>query len=116
VVEVPLKRCGGPTHRTEQQRMLTLNKFHKNKGNKDGLNRICKLCFKEIHYGDNCKKVKIVPVPNYNKNTHKWCNTCEKVKEYKDFYKDRSTKSGYSGNCKDCREYKRSEKKKNKKE
>ena len=47
--------------------------------------------------------MKVVPIPDHDKNTHKWCNLCESVKEHSCFYKARQTKDGLCSNCKACK-------------
>jgi predicted sulfurtransferase len=47
--------------------------------------------------------MKVVPIPDYDKSTHKWCNLCESVKEHSCFYKARQTKDGLCANCKACK-------------
>jgi hypothetical protein len=101
--EIVLKRCGGALHKTEEERMLTLDKFHKNKGNVDGVNRICKQCYKFFTFGENCKIVKVVPIPPHDNLIEKWCNKCEKIKPFADFYHDKMTKDGLNANCKSCK-------------
>jgi hypothetical protein len=99
-----LKRCGGNTHETEESRMLPLNRFFKNSGNSDGVNRICKTCFLTYTYGPGRKFKKIVPIPEFDENVQKWCNMCETVKNRStDFYKDSTAKDGLNGNCKACK-------------
>jgi hypothetical protein len=108
-----LKRCGGFTHKTEESRFQTLDNFFKNAGNKDGVSRLCKECFLVGQYGDKRKRRKVVIPPRYDVLTHKWCNRCEKVKEYNLFYKASNTKDGLCPNCKECKsEQKRAQKSK----
>jgi len=83
--------------------MLTLDKFHKNKGNADGVNRICKQCYKFFTFGENCKIVKTVAIPAHDNLVEKWCNRCEKVKPFSDFYNDKMSKDGLGANCKSCK-------------
>jgi hypothetical protein len=54
-------------------------------------------------YGDKRKVMKVVPIPDHDKSTHKWCNLCESVKEQSCFYKARQTKDGLCANCKACK-------------
>jgi hypothetical protein len=98
-----LKRCGGITHETEESRMLTLDNFYKNSGNKDGVNRLCKDCYVKSTFGDKRKRRKIVAIPKYDSVTHKWCNLCENVKEHKSFNNSKDTKDGLYANCKECK-------------
>lgn len=97
------KRCGGLTHKTEEERILPLSAFFKNKNNSDGHARLCKECYLTGVYGDQRKRRKIVVIPQFDPNTHKWCNRCESVKEHDDFYNCASTKDGKSANCKACK-------------
>ena len=98
-----IKRCGGIHHTTEQSRMLPLTEFFKNKGNNDGVNRICKECYLRGRYGDKRKKRKVVVIPKYDILIEKWCNRCESVKTRQSFYSDSASKDGLSANCKDCK-------------
>lgn len=97
------KRCGGVLHRTEESRFLPYSRFFKNAGIEDGVNRLCKDCYLTGVYGDKRKVMKIVPIPDHDKSTHKWCNLCENVKEHSCFYKARETKDGLCSNCKICK-------------
>ena len=98
-----MKRCGGLHHDTEESRILSLDKFFKNKSNKDGYARLCKECYLIGQYGDNRKRRKVITIPEYDITTHKWCNLCETVKEHKDFYNDKHKKDGLGANCKECK-------------
>lgn len=98
-----MKRCGGFRHKTEEERLQPLENFFKHKLHKDGRARLCKECFLIGVYGDKRKKRKIVTLPEFNTEIHKWCNLCESVKEYKDFYHDKANKDGYNSNCKECK-------------
>jgi len=106
-----MKRCGGLHHDTEESRILPLDKFFKNKSNKDGYARLCKECYLIGQYGDNRKKRKVITIPEYDITTQKWCNLCENVKEHTEFYADKDKKDGLNANCKQC---KSNQKKKNK--
>jgi hypothetical protein len=97
------KRCGGVTHKTEESRFLPYSRFFKNAGNEDGTSRLCKDCYLTGVYGDKRKVMKVVPIPDHDKSTHKWCNLCESVKEHSCFYKARQTKDGLCANCKACK-------------
>ena len=97
------KRCGGVLHKTEEGRFLPYSRFFKNAGNEDGVNRLCKDCYLTGVYGDKRKVMKVVPIPDHDKNTHKWCNLCESIKEHSCFYKARQTKDGLCSNCKACK-------------
>ena len=97
------KRCGGVTHKTEESRFLPYSRFFKNAGNEDGTSRLCKVCYLTGVYGDKRKVMKVVPIPDHDKSTHKWCNLCESVKEHSCFYKARQTKDGLCANCKACK-------------
>jgi hypothetical protein len=103
ILPTGLKRCGGFRHKTEEERMKPLTEFFKQKSHKDGVARLCKECYLVGVYGDNRKQRKKVVVPQFDPTTHKWCNRCENVKEYKDFMKDKSTKDGHNANCKACK-------------
>lgn len=112
------KRCGGVIHKTEESRFLPYSRFFKNAGNEDGTSRLCKDCYLTGVYGDKRKVMKVVPIPDHDKSTHKWCNLCESVKEQSCFYKARQTKDGLCANCKACKHQQKianKEKNKNKK-
>jgi hypothetical protein len=100
---VGTKRCGGKYHEKEEDRILTLDNFFKNSGNKDGVNRLCKRCYEISSFGDVRKKRKQVVIPQYNTESHKWCNICETPKERINFYKSKDTKDGLHPNCKECK-------------
>jgi hypothetical protein len=53
--------------------------------------------------GDKRKIKKVIDIPEYDKETHKWCNLCESIKELDKFYKEKSTKDGLCANCKSCK-------------
>lgn len=97
------KRCGGLSHNDEKSRMISLDQFFKNKGNKDGLSRLCKECYLIGRYGDKRKRRKVVVIPKFDILTHKWCNRCENVRERTFFYNDVQSKDGISANCKSCK-------------
>jgi hypothetical protein len=97
------QRCGGRFHETEESRILTFDKFFKNKASKNGVNRLCKQCYLRGVYGDDRKQRKVVAIPKFDCTTHKWCNLCETVKEHADFYKANYTKDGLNPNCKACK-------------
>jgi hypothetical protein len=104
-ISVPegFQRCGGIHHKSEESRILSLDNFFKNKGNKNGVNRLCKECHSIGRSGDKRKKRKVVVIPSFNHLTHKWCNRCEKVKGHSLFQKASGTKDGMCSNCKDCK-------------
>jgi len=106
------KRCGGLTHKTEEERVLPLSAFSKNKSNSDGYARLCKECYLTGVYGDNRKRQKVVVIPAYNTTTHKWCNRCESVKKHEEFHNSSSTKDGLMSNCKACKAEQKQNKKK----
>ena len=64
---------------------------------------MCKDCYLTGVYGDKLKVMKVVPIPDHDKSTHKWCNLYESVKEHSCFYKARQTKDGLCANCKACK-------------
>ena len=107
------KRCGGLHHETEESRLQPVSNFFKNKGNPDGIARLCKECYLVGVCGEDRKRQKKVAIPEHNIETQKWCNLCETVKEHKDFYTNKMTKDGLHSNCKAC---KREQKKKQKEE
>ena len=98
-----MKRCGGFRHKTEEERLQPLTNFFKHGSHKDGRARLCKECYLVGVYGDNRKKKKVVTIPEYDTTTHKWCNRCESVQEYKNFQLDKSSKDGHYPNCKSCK-------------
>lgn len=114
--EEKTKRCGGTTHKTEEERVLPLTAFFKNKNNTDGHARLCKECYLTGVYGDQRKRRKVVVVPQYDTDTHKWCNLCESVKEHAEFYKSTSTKDGLCANCKTCKKNQKENRKKKQEE
>jgi hypothetical protein len=62
------KRCGGVKHITNESRMVLIEEFYKNKGNKDGL---CKNCYIYSCYGGKRIRQKQVVIPEFNINTLK---------------------------------------------
>ena len=102
IITTGQKRCGGRFHETEESRSLPITNFFKNSNNKDGVNRLCKSCFEKSTFGDVRKKRKIVSIPSFNVETHKWCNLCESVKERIEFPKAKEKKDGLNANCKNC--------------
>lgn len=115
-----MKRCGGFRHKTEEERLQPLTNFFKHGSHHDGRARLCKECYLVGVYGDKRKKKKVVTIPEFDTTTHKWCNRCESVKEYKNFQHDKSCKDGYNSNCRACKAEQRriylEKKKKEKKE
>lgn len=101
--ENSIKRCGGFGHKEEASRMLPRKEFFKNKSNRDGYARICKNCYLNIQYGDDRKKKKVVEIPKFDTSTHKWCNRCEDIKPYSEFYHDKMRVDGLNSNCKACK-------------
>jgi hypothetical protein len=98
-----IKRCGGLYHETEESRLQPVSNFFKNKGNDDGIARLCKECFLIGAYGENRKQKKVTTIPKHDITNQKWCNLCETVKEHKDFYTNKMTKDGLHANCKACK-------------
>ena len=96
-------RCGGITHLTEESKLVPISNFYKHSGNKNGIARLCKDCYIKSTYGDKRKRRKVVTIPQFNIETHKWCNLCETVKEQSYFYKAANTKDGLNPNCKTCK-------------
>ena len=100
-----MKRCGGQWHKTEEERMVPLDMFYRHKSHKDGRARLCKDCYARSQnrqgYNEKCRRDK--PMPQFDPNTHKWCNRCESVKQHDDFYNCASTKDGKTANCKACK-------------
>lgn len=99
------KRCGGTqgSHTTEESRHLPLTSYTLNKSNKGGYNRLCKECYLIKKYGADRKRRKVVEIPIFDFNTHKWCNLCETVKIKTSFYKDSAKPDGLNANCKACK-------------
>jgi hypothetical protein len=93
------KRCGGFSHKTEEERLLPLTSFFANKGNADGRSRLCRECYMTSVYGDQRKRQKIVPVPDHDKTVSKWCNRCERENPHTEFFQSRSTRDGLYANC-----------------
>ena len=98
-----MKRCGGFRHKTEEERQQPLTNFFKHGSHHDGRARLCKECYLVGVYGDKRKKKKVVTIPEFDTTTHKWCNRCESVKEYKNFQHDKNRKDGHISNCKACK-------------
>ena len=110
-----IKRCGGLYHETEESRLQPVSNYFKNKGNPDGIARLCKECYLVGVYGDKRKRRKIVTIPKHDSSIQKWCNLCETVKEHKDFYAEKMKKDGLNPNCKACKnEQKKKQKEKRK--
>jgi hypothetical protein len=97
------RRCGGITHKTEEERMQPITNFFKNKSNRSGVARLCKECYLTGVYGDKRKRRKKVVIPEFDPLIHKWCNRCESVRQRTEFQADKTTKDGLSANCKACK-------------
>lgn len=99
------KRCGGQWHSTEEERVLPLDLFYRHKSHKDGRSRLCKDCYarSQNRQGYNEKLRRDKPIPEFNPETHKWCNRCSNVKEKNEFYNSCGTKDGLMANCKSCK-------------
>lgn len=110
-----IKRCGGLYHETEESRLQPVSNYFKNKGNPDGIARLCKECYLVGVYGDKRKRRKIVTIPKHDTSIQKWCNLCETIKEHKDFYPDKMKKDGLSANCKACKSDQKKKRKEEKK-
>lgn len=111
-----IKRCGGLHHETEESRLQPVSNYFKNKGNEDGISRLCKECYLIGVYGDKRKKRKVITIPKHDIATQKWCNLCETVKQHHEFYADKMTKDGLNANCKACKgEQKKKQKEQKKK-
>lgn len=98
-----LKRCGGLSHATEEDRLQPYSNFFKNKHHKDGYARLCKECYLTGVYGDKRKKRKVVVIPEHDTTTHKWCNRCETVRSRSEFFKEQGKKDGLYSNCVFCK-------------
>lgn len=116
VKDIEKKRCPGSCHILEEDRLLPVDKFAKNKNKKDGYASICKECYQTYKYGDDRKRRKtITTLVEYDKTTHKVCFRCEIVKEYKDFNVRKASKDGHHCYCRECyAEIKRLDKEKKK--
>lgn len=103
--EPKVKRCCGQWHNTEEERMVSIDMFYRHKSHKDGRARLCKDCYarSQNRQGYNEKLRRDKPIPEFNPETHKWCNRCGSVKEHNKFYNTTSTKDGLMANCKDCK-------------
>jgi hypothetical protein len=83
--------------------MVFIAEFYKNKGNKDGLAKLCKNCYIYSCYGGKRIRQKQVVIPEYNIDTSKWCNKCETVRDRSEFHNAKNTSDGLSPNCKSCK-------------
>lgn len=111
------KRCGGLHHETEESRLQPVSNYFKNKGNPDGIARLCKECYLIGVYGEDRKRQKkVVNIPEHDTETQKWCNLCESVKEHKDFYSAKMKKDGLAANCKACKSNQKKKQKEKRKE
>lgn len=95
------KRCGGLSHTKEEDRILPLSEFHKNKANTDGYAHSCKKCYRL--YKGTKTEYKPKPTETFDNETHKWCSKCETVKTKSEFFSDKSSKDGLYANCKNCK-------------
>ena len=50
------KWCPGPTHETNEERIIIKLNFHSNKNSHDNLATYCKECIGQIKYGKNRKR------------------------------------------------------------
>lgn len=93
-----------------------INAFSKSKNNKDGLMSRCKLCEKQYNQSDQAKTALKKRQEDWSnskesKKTTKICGQCNEEKDLSEFYKDKSTKTGFSSQCKSCSQgYAQSEK------
>ena len=111
------KRCGGQWHTSEEDRIVPMNMFYLNKSHKDGRARLCKNCYARAQnrQGYNTAISRKKPLPEFNPNTHKWCNLCENVKILDEFYNQSVSKDGKCANCKECKQTNKREKRINNK-
>lgn len=94
------KYCGGC------RRNLSINKFHKNKSQPDGLCSQCKECTlirSKKYWVKNKSKIK-KNYKNYKPTDKKTlvCLKCKKEKLTSKFYKSKQHVNGYAGWCKSC--------------
>lgn len=103
--EPTVKRCGGQWHKTDEDRMVSIDLFYRHKSHKDGRSRLCKDCYARAQnrQGYNTKLRRDKPIPIYDTTTDKWCNRCESIKKHDQFYNCSSTKDGLMPNCKECK-------------
>lgn len=95
------KRCGGPTHESEEDRFMHISNFHQNQANKDGVQRFCIRCLQ--HLRKTALPRVTQTIPEHDRTTHKWCGLCKTVKAHSEFHKDKATEFGIQGNCKACK-------------
>ena len=71
--------------------------FYKDKHNKDGRCSQCKICQRLLKENPHLRKKKITVQDGY-----KYCNKCDSIKKYDEFYKNRSHSDGLNSSCKLC--------------
>lgn len=103
------KWCPGPSHSTEESRIVEKLDFHKNKNGHDNLSPYCKECIGEIKYGKDRKRIKqyLKPPKGIDIDKQKWCSDCEQVLERIYFHKSSISNNGLQNQCIDCRKKKR---------
>jgi hypothetical protein len=98
------QRCPGLTHKTEEERVLPISRFAKNKTNKYGYARICKECISTKKDGPDRNRREIIDLPEFNGVTHKFCRLCKEVRSRDtDFYNQVTSADGLMSNCKFCK-------------
>jgi hypothetical protein len=98
------QRCPGLTHKTEEERVLPISRFSKNKTNKYGYARMCKECISTKKDGPDRNRREIIDLPEFNGVTHKFCRLCKQVRSRDtDFYNQVTSADGLMSNCKFCK-------------
>jgi hypothetical protein len=78
------------------------NGFHIDKGNKSGLCAHCKICIGEYNKKRIAKNIELRNKSDFKMVTEIKCHGCGEVKGVSEFYKDKTTKSGFHTRCKIC--------------
>jgi hypothetical protein len=107
------KFCPGTTHKTPEERVISLNDFHNNKATLDGKSTYCKECTGTRKYGEKRRKITTVykkASENINTDVDKWCSCCENILKHNKFHANNRSIDGLQGSCKKCKVIKRQKK------